>query len=389
MIAVGNFVHDVSASRVVFQPGAIGRMAAELARIGMRRPVLVAGRRTAASPVYAEAKAALHGMIRAEFTGVPEHSSVDAVRRLRDLAADDGVDGFVAVGGGSASDTAKAAALWLAEGGELDDHASRFRPPDTLVVPDLRRPKLPIAAVPCTASGAEVTPSLGVRAPDGHKLLFSDPKLASRLIVIDPAANLSVPAALMLSTGMNGLAHCLEGLYSKVHTPMTTALALHGIRLFLESLPQVARRPDSVDARGTLLAAAHLSGLVLLNARTCLHHAVCHAIGAVAGVAHGDANSVMLPHAIRFNAASAPAAMKLAAEAMGCGEESRAREAVADRLMRLRAEIGAPVRLRDIGVPEALLAPIAAKTMSERGLYFNPRQVSGVHEVEDMLGRAW
>lgn len=389
MNAVGNFVHDVLASRVVFQPGAIGRLAAELTRIGVRRPVLVAGPRTAASPVYAETKTALREMIRAEFTDVPEHSSVDAVRRLRDLAADDGIDGFVAVGGGSASDTAKAAALWLAEGGELEDHASRFRLPDALVVPDLRRPKLPVAAVPCTASGAEVTPSLGVRAPDGRKLLFSDSKLASRLIVIDPAANLSVPAALMLSTGMNGLAHCLEGLYSKVRTPVTTALALRGIRLFLESLPQVAGRPDSVDARGTLLIAAHLSGLVLLNARTCLHHAVCHAIGAMAGVAHGGAHSVMLPHAIRFNASSAPAAMKLAADAMRCGDASRTREPVADRLARLQAEIGVPARLRDIGVPEALLAPIAEKAMSERGLYFNPRQVSGAHEIEDMLGRAW
>jgi alcohol dehydrogenase len=389
MIAVENFVHSVSASRVVFQPGAIGQLAAELARIGVRHPVLVAGRRTAASPVYEETKAALQGMIRAEFTGVPEHSSVDAVRRLRDLVVEHGVDGFVAIGGGSASDSAKAAALWLAEGGELEDHASRFRPPDSLIVPELRKPKLPIVAVPCTASAAEVTPSLGVRTPDGRKLLFSDPKLASRLIVIDPTANLTVPASLMLSTGMNGLAHCLEGLYSKVRTPVTTALALHGIRLFFESLPQVARHPDSVDARGALLTAAHLSGLVLLNARTCLHHAVCHAIGAVAGVAHGDANSVMLPHAIGFNASSAPAAMKLAAHAMRCGDESRTQEQVADRLARLQAEIGVPARLRDIGVPESLLAPIALKVMSERGLYFNPRQVSGPHEVEDMLGRAW
>lgn len=116
--------------------------------------MLVSGRRTAGSPVYARVRGALAGLPCHAFESVPEHSSVEMVEALAAQARDAGTDGFVAVGGGSASDTAKAVALLLAEGGPLSRHASQFTPPDRLVIPELREPKLPIAAVPCTASAA-------------------------------------------------------------------------------------------------------------------------------------------------------------------------------------------------------------------------------------------
>ena len=294
-----------------------------------------------------------------------------ALQAVVALARTHHADGFVAVGGGSASDTAKVAALWLAEGGDLESHATRFTPPDRLTVPELKAPKLPIAAVPCTASGAEATPGAAIRTPDGRKLLFSDLQLTARLIVIDPAANASMPASILLATGMNGLAHCVEGMYSKLRTPITDALARHAIDLFLQALPRVVREPDSVVHRGQLLAAAHLSGLVLVNARSCLHHAICHAIGAVSGAPHGSSNSVVLPHAMTFNESSAPLPLSAA------------------QVRALQEELGVPTRLRDIGVPQNALGTIARKVMGERGLYFNPRAVRHPEEVEALLQAAW
>jgi alcohol dehydrogenase class IV len=361
------FVHRSPAAKVVFGAGALASLAGELAELGVRRPMLLTGRRTAASPIYARVCDGLSGLACETFDAVPEHSSVEIVEALALRAREQGIDGFVAVGGGSASDTAKAVALLLAEGGPLERHASRFTPPDRLVIPALPAAKLPIAAVPCTASAAEVTPSLGVRSPDGTKLLFSDVKLASRLIVIDPAANVCVPARLMLSTGMNGLAHCVEGLYSKVRTPVTSALAADGIARFMKALPAVAREPESAAQRGELLVAAHLSGQVLLNARTCLHHAICHVLGASTGIAHGDANSVMLPEVVRFNG----------------------REDLAESVRALRESLGVPTRLRDLGVAREALGPVAAHVMGERGLYFNPRTVRSPEEVLALLESAW
>ena len=351
----------------MFGAGSIARLAPELAELGVRRPMLLSGRRTAASAVCGQVREALAGVQHDFFGEVPEHSSVEVVEYLARRAQEAQVDGFVAVGGGSASDTAKAVSLLLAEGAPLERHASRFTAPDRLVIPELREPKLPVAAVPCTASAAEVTPGLGVRAPDGTKLLFTDLKLASRLIVIDAAANVGVPARLMLSTGMNGLAHCVEGLYSKVRSPVSTALATVGIARFMKALPAVAREPASVAARGELLVAAHLSGQVLLNARTCLHHAICHVLGASTGISHGDANSVMLPHVARFN-----------------GEST-----LAGRIVELQEAIAVPRRLRDLGVEREALAPVARHVMGERGVYFNPRAVRSAEEVLGLLEQAW
>ena len=384
---IAPFLHRTPASRLVFGPGAVGTLRAELAALGVRRPLVLSGPRTAASPLHAAVRSALGDSGWVGHDRVPAHSSVATVQALVDLARREGVDGFVVVGGGSASDTAKAVSLLLAEGGWLEDHATRFTPPDRLVMPELRQPKLALVAVPGTASAAEVTPGLGVRTDDGRKLLFTDLQLAARVILIDPALNVAVPAALMLSTGMNGLAHCIEGLYSRVRSPASTALALHGAAQFLRALPAVAARPHDVDARGALLVAAQLSGQVLLNARTCLHHAICHALGASTGIGHGDANAVLLPEAVAFNAPACAA--ELAAAARACELPAATPDALVERLRSLQHELGVPTRLRDLGVRHDQLAAVAGQVMHERGLYFNPRTVQGPDEIAALLDRVW
>lgn len=384
---IDSFVHRTPASRLVFGPGAVAGLAGELTTLGVRHPLVLSGPRTAGSPLHAAVRDALRGVQWSRFDAVPAHSSVAVVQALVERARAEGIDGFVAVGGGSASDTAKAVALLLAEGGRLEDHASRFTPPDHLFVPELRQPKRPIVAIPGTASAAEVTPSLGVRTEQGAKLLFSDLQLAVRVILIDPALNVTVPAALMLSTGMNGLAHCIEGLYSRVRTPVTTALALHATTLFMRALPAVAARPDDAACRGELLVAAQLSGQVLLNARTGLHHAICHALGAGTGIGHGDANAVLLPEAVAFNAPACEA--ELAAAAAACGLAETSAMALVAHLRTLQRTLGVPTQLRDLGVPQAALAAVAAQVMHERGLFFNPRRVQDAGEIVALLGRVW
>lgn len=268
-----SFSHRNAPSKVVFGEGVIAGLPRELEELGIRRPVLVAGARTAASRVYARVRGAVSSLSFTELTGMREHSPIDQVMQLRELARRHRADGFIAVGGGSASDACKAASLWLAEGGELEAHATRFIPPDRLHAPPVAAPKLPVVAIPTTLSAAEVTGGGSVCTPDGRKILLVDPKLAARLVLIDPVASLDVPAPIFLATGMNGLAHCVEGFYSRVRTPITSSLALEAMRPFMDALPAVTRDPASAEARSKALVAAHLSGLVLLNARSCVHHA--------------------------------------------------------------------------------------------------------------------
>lgn len=377
-----SFVQRTPAMKTIAREDAVDCLGAELRLLGAQRVLLLCSASVRRSPLHARVLKQLQGVDVLAAEDVPAHSSVDLVQGLAARAREDAVQAIVAVGGGSSSDTAKAVALLMAEGGRLADHATRFTPPAQLHVPVLAKPKIPIVTIPCTASGAEVTPSLGVRDADGRKLLFTDPQLASRVVLLDPKANVDVPARLMLSTGMNGLAHCLEGLYSKERSPLAELAALDALQRFARALPAVHAAPHDVAARGELLYAAHLSGLVLVNARTCLHHAVCHAIGSVTGVPHGEANAVLLPHALRFNRPAVRTELQRAAAAVDCPD-------VIEWLDALALRLGVPRRLRDIGVPEASLERIATKTMGERGLYFNPLPVADAGAILGLLRQAF
>jgi alcohol dehydrogenase class IV len=378
-----SFVQRTPAMKTILRAGAVEELRAELALLGAQRVLLVCSASVRASALHAQVMHQLDGLQVLQAPDIPAHSSVLLVQALAERSLEFGVQCLVAVGGGSCSDTAKAVALLMAEGGCLADHASRFTPPRQLHVPSLLRPKLPIVSVPCTASGAEVTPGLGVRDANGAKLLFTDPQLASRVVLLDPQANLQVPASLMLSTGMNGVAHCIEGLYSLERSPLAELVALDALQRFAQALPAVHANPLDLDARAQLLYAAHLSGLVLVNARTALHHAVCHAIGSVTGAPHGQANAVLLPHALAFNRPHVVQALQRASAVLPGGQD------VIDWVARTSAALGVPTRLRDIGVAQDALAVIAQKTMGERGLYFNPRPVSHASEILALLQQAY
>jgi hypothetical protein len=243
------FAHQSLRTRLICAPGAAAGLGDELSKLGCRRPLLLSGARTAAGALYAEARHALRDLTFFEANDIAQHSSVPLVNRIAALARANAIDALVAVGGGSVSDTAKAVALVLAEGDPLEKHATTFVPPDTVLTPQLLRAKLPIVSIPTTASGAEVTPSFGIRTAQGGKLLFWDARLASRVILLDPVANVAMPAAVMLATGLNGLAHCIEGLYSRMCSPIASALAIEAIARFDGALRDVARSPDLVAAR--------------------------------------------------------------------------------------------------------------------------------------------
>lgn len=379
-------------SKLLCRPGAIAGLSEEAGLIGARRLMLVSGGRSSRGRAAQAVRSALGALIAAEWTDIPQHSGVADVVALAAQARELRIDGFVAVGGGSASDSAKGAAILLAEGGTLQDHANVFYPPDRYVQQVLSAPKLPIIAVPTTLSAAEVTPGLGIRDAHGHKLVFWDPGVVPRLIVLDAAAIADVPAPLLASTGMNALAHCIEGMYSRVRNPVSEGLAMQGIRYLRQALPGLVARSAEEPARSEALIGAYLSGLVISNARVGIHHGICHGLGSLGGLPHGVANSIMLPHAMRFNREAAAGKLALAAQALGVDVRGlsalEAAEAAIAAVEALQREIQAPRRLSQAGLDRALLAPLARAAMSDRGLYFNPRPASEA-DVMSLLEAAW
>ncbi len=378
-------------TRVVHRPGAIDTLGAEAKALGCERVMVVCGGNTRRSKLFDRVLAALGPRAVLVFDQVVEHSAVDMVTRGAQLAREHRVDGLVAVGGGSASDSAKGIAILLGEGGRLQEHASRFEPPDRFFPKPLPAPKLPVITVVTTASAAEVTPGLGIRDNDGRKLLFWDNTLASRLIVLDPEANVEVPVAVMATTAMNGFAHCVEGLYSRLRNPISDALALHGIRLFMDALPRMVANPKDIDARAGVLNAAHLSGMVISNARVGIHHAICHCLGAAGGLSHGVANSIMLPHVMLYNLPVAQTELAGMAQAMGVmqGTEAEQAQAAIQKVRELQVSAKVPTRLRDTGLDISLLPLIADHALVDRGTYFNPRRTVSAEAILQLLKQAW
>ena len=200
------------------------------------------------------------------------------------------------------------------------------------------------------------------------------------------------PASLFASTGMNALAHCIEGMYSRVRNPVSEGLALQGLRLLRPALEQVTERPQDEGARADALVGACLSGMVISNARVGIHHALCHGLGALGGLPHGVANAILLPHALRFNRDVAAGQLALAAQALGVDTRGMTPLAAADAAIEavevLQQRIGVPRRLRQTGLDRSLLARLAKGAMSDRGLYFNPRLATEA-EALALLEAAW
>lgn len=380
------FDYHLYGTHVRFGVGVASCLAEELADMGLSRPMLLTQSRIAGSARYAELRSRLDGLDILEITGIPPHSSASLVESAAAQAHVFNPDCLIAIGGGSVADTAKALALLMAEGGRLSDHVTGFTPPATVHIPRLIRPKLPIIALPTTASGAETTSSLGTRDDRNRKLMFWNRQVTSRAILIDPDLNEDVPLDLMRQTAMNGIAHCLEGLYSSGRSVVSDALAIQSLDLFHRALAPSCT--DEHGQRSLMLAAGHMSGMVLAMARSCLHHAICHVIGARYGLGHGLVNAVILPHALRFNLPAAQDQLAPALAAVNRHAVPAFRD-LASWLAALTATHRLPMRLSELGLRDSDLPVIARHTMTERGLAFNPRPVRGAQDVLAILQQAF
>jgi len=371
-------------THVKFGPGCAQDLREELAALGSIRPVVLMQQRMADSHKWATLRQSLKELQIRVFTQVPNHSSVTWVAQaVREMAGFQ-PDSIVALGGGSVSDSAKALSMLLAEGGVLTDHVTRFTPPLSVEIPVRTQAKLPIIALPTTASGAELTPSFGVRQDD-HKLLFWNRQVASRTVLIDPDLSNDIPLALMRYTAMNGLAHCFEGMYSRNRSLISDGIALQSIELFAQALTDEALSQQ--EQRWRLLLGGHFSGIVLSMARTCLHHAICHVIGARHNVGHGQVNTIILPHALRFNESVASASLAPALALLN-RIAGTSHSTVSSWIAHVIEQLALSASLASIGITDVDLPLIATQTMTERGLAVNPRPVTHADEVLSILRQA-
>lgn len=328
-----NFTYRAQPSRVVFGRGAIQRLANEVEALGARKALVLC---TPDQRRQAELAAAMLGEASGGILdGAQMHVPIENARRARAHASEIGADCAVAIGGGSTIGLGKAIALESA---------------------------IPIVAVPTTYSGSEMTPIFGI-TDGGLKRTGRCAKVLPGAVIYDPDLSDSLPLGLSVVSGINAMAHAAEGLYARDGNPVVSLLAEEGIRAMASGLRSLVKAQAGHAGREDCLYGAWLCGSVLGQVGMALHHKLCHALGGTFNLPHAETHTIVLPHALAYNAAAAPHAMSTIAMAIGAADAPSG-------MFDLIKELDAPSALRDIGLRLQDLEVVLDQVMSSP--YWNP-----------------
>ena len=236
---------------------------------------------------------------------------VSDAQKLQDL----GIEQVVALGGGSAVDSAKVLSFLLAPANRGFSLRSHFEKGSALPLTE----PLPLLAIPTTAgTGSEVTPFATVwDLPGEKKYSFASPRLFARTALLDPELTLTLPRDLTIATGLDALSHALESLWNRNASPLTGIYALQAVALVLEALPDLVNALDDIGCRAKMMEASLLAGLAISGSRTALAHSISYPITARYGMPHGLACSFTLPAILEYNAGADDGRLLEAARTLG------------------------------------------------------------------------
>jgi maleylacetate reductase len=223
-----------------------------------------------------------------------------------------------------------------------------------------------------------MTPIYGL-TENGVKRTGREARVLPRTVIYDPELTLTLPAALSAASGLNAIAHAVEGLYAVDANPIASLMAEESIRALARALPAIVADPGDGAARADALYGAWLAGTVLGSVSMALHHKLCHTLGGAYGLPHAETHAVVLPYAVAYNAPAAPGAMARVARALG------ARDAAAG-LYELARASGVPSSLASLGMRAADLD--AAADLAARDAYPNPRPIER-GAIRELLQRAF
>ena len=319
------FIYTALPTRVIFGRGKISEVATEAMRLGMKNPLVITTKHQASSGLAIIKKSG-----GVAFAGAAMHTPSDVTEEALAVVSAEGCDGTIALGGGSSTGLGKAIAL---------------------------RTDLPQLVIPTSYAGSEMTNILGETA-DGAKTTKRDSKIQPESVIYDADLLDTLPDNFAATSGMNAIAHAVEGLYAVDGNPIISLMAEEGIRALATALPKGKAGHDEA------LYGAWLCATVLGSVSMALHHKLCHVLGGSFNLPHAETHTVILPHATAYNSVGSPNAMGRIIRALGS-------KTAAAGLYELAQKLGAPLTLKELGMPEDGLDKAADIAVANP--YPNPR----------------
>jgi alcohol dehydrogenase class IV len=372
--------------RVMYKAGLREELGFEMEKLGGTKVVLYTDKglvQAGVAQMVIEAIKASSLELVGVYDKIVQDARIDLINEGAAFYRKCGADCMVVVGGGSVMDTAKAINVMIDGGHEdfmpLADQAGLF---------EGARPLPPHIAFPTTAgTGAEVTYIMVVLDVKARiKVNCMHPYCNADIAMLDPELTVKLPPKITAFTAMDALTHAIEAVTSISANPISDGLGLHAIRLITKYLPEAMKNPDNIEARGHLLIASTMAGMSFINALPGGVHAMAYSLGALYGIPHGLANSMMLPHVMEYNLEEKPDRFVLIADAMGVNVDQltpeQAARAAVQAVKDLQKTVGLTQTLKDFDIPEEreALQPMIDLTMGDGALPYNPRAL----EEEDL-----
>lgn len=348
-----SFLYESQPSRTAFGKGAIKEIKKEVQLLGIKNALVISTPGNSGMATANKVATLLGELCQSTYPKAIQHVPIDIVNESVNYVKKNRIDGLIAVGGGSPIGLAKAIAL---------------------------ETELPILALPTTYAGSEMTSVWGI-TENGVKKTGNNVIVKPKTIIYDPELTTSIPAKLTVTSGVNSIAHCVEGLYSESANPITSLLAEDGIKSLVQSLPKIVKNPNNLSARSDALYGAWLGGTVLGAVGMALHHKLCHTLGGTFKLPHAETHTVVLPHVIAYNAEYTPEANQALSRAFNVNSQN-----VATTLFDLIQSLGGPVSLESIGFKKEDIEKAA--DLATKNPYYNPRPINK-EAIKDLLESAF
>lgn len=312
------------------------------------------------------------GVVCSDFLDVQPNPTIDIVNAALEGYKASGAKYVVALGGGSPMDVAKAVGLLATYGGKITDYVGFQKVPG---------PTIPLIAIPTTAgTGSEVTASSIITdASTNYKMAIISYNLIPSYALLDPEMIMSLPAGVAASCGVDAFIHALEAYVSKESNPFTDAMAEKAMELIGGSIRRFVASRDNEEAACNMMLGSTLAGIAFAWAKLGNVHAMSHPVSGFFHVAHGVANSILLPNIVEFNALTDNGRYRKIYDYITNGkkaDDSFTPKMLADALRELNKDLGIPATLSEVGVTEDKIPEMTADAMKSGNILVNPRQTT-------------